>query len=108
MQPLFVYGTLQMPAVQLRLYGRTISGQPDTLHGFRRAMILLDGLYPIAVPDPHSSISGAVLLLTAAELQTTDAYEGPAYQRSPVLLASGSEAWVYRDNPASAFHRLIR
>ncbi len=96
MDSLFVYGTLQDPQVQARVYGRVTPGQPDTLPGYRRGEIALGGsVYFIAIEDASASISGLVLNVTSAELAEIDRYEGEDYRRVRVVLASGRSAWVY-------------
>ncbi len=96
MESLFVYGTLQDAQVQQQVYNRITQGQPDTLDGYRKAIITLGGKdYPIAVADAARSISGQVLEVTAKELEDIDTYEGDEYRRIRVTLQSGLEAWVY-------------
>jgi gamma-glutamylcyclotransferase (GGCT)/AIG2-like uncharacterized protein YtfP len=99
MEKLFVYGTLQEPEVQLRLIGRFLEGHPDTLSGYERNSKLL-APYPVAMPNNHAEIHGHVLEVTSAELAQFDIYETEDYQRIPITLASGTEAWVYIGNPA--------
>jgi gamma-glutamylcyclotransferase (GGCT)/AIG2-like uncharacterized protein YtfP len=95
-QRLFVYGTLQIPTVQQVVFGRSIMGLPDTLPGFRKSEINLEGhIYPIAVRDADSQIDGLLLELTSDELARGDEYETSAYDRVRVRLKSGIEAWVY-------------
>lgn len=92
-EKLFVYGTLQDPAMQLDLIGRTLDGVPDTLPGFRRFALLA---YPVILPYPGDTVTGQVLTITPVELAKFDAYEGETYLRVRVTLASGLEAWVYQ------------
>lgn len=96
-EALFVYGTLQDPLVQWRVFGRIVEGQPDTLPGFYKGEIALgDGVFPIALPDhPDSVINGRVLDITPDELARIDIYETAAYRRIRVTLDSGRAAWVY-------------
>lgn len=104
---LFSYGTLRQPAVQLTLFGRRLIEVPDRLAGFR-----VDTIH-IAEPDivnlsgnathlilrrdsgARDPIDGAVLTLDARELAIADDYEGDAYVRIAVTLASGRRAFVY-------------
>jgi gamma-glutamylcyclotransferase (GGCT)/AIG2-like uncharacterized protein YtfP len=97
MEKLFVYGTLQNTDIQLRLVGRTITGVPDTLRGFRSHILMH---YPTALPDAAGEISGQVMDVTLDEIVAFDAYETSAYLRVRVLLESGIEAWMYQGNPA--------
>jgi gamma-glutamylcyclotransferase (GGCT)/AIG2-like uncharacterized protein YtfP len=96
-EKLFVYGSLQDPAVQMQLVGRTISGEPDTLTGFRRYSMLQ---YPFILPSERHSVEGQVLTITADELAKMDMYEGSTYLRIRVTLNSGTETWVYQGDPA--------
>jgi len=93
---IFVYGTLQEPDVQRRVFGRVTKGTPDKLKGFRKANF---EQYPMAVPDEAGQIEGRVLEVTDEEIARMDFYEGDAYIRVSVTLESGREAWVYRNNP---------
>jgi hypothetical protein len=105
--PLFSYGTLRLPEVQLATCGRLLEGRRDELPGYVIA--------PLAITDPEVArisgtavhtiarrtgnagdrIAGVVFLLTPAELDATDAYEVDAYARVQVLLGSGEKAFVY-------------
>jgi hypothetical protein len=105
--PLFSYGTLQLREVQLANYGRPLEGTPDALRGYR--LEVLPDRDPNAVRisgtkthmvvrrtgDPADRVPGAVFLLTAGELATTDRYEGTDYRREELALESGRRAWVY-------------
>ena len=96
MEALFVYGTLQDPQVQTRVFGRIVHGQADTLPGYRKAEIAIDGsVYPLAVEDVSGVIAGQVIEVTPDELVRIDAYEGSEYRRLRVPLGSGRETWVY-------------
>ncbi len=96
MELLFVYGTLQDPAVQARVFARVVPGTPDALDGYRKESITIDrAVYPIAVQDADSRISGQVIEVTPEELVLIDQYEGAEYRRVRVRLSSQREAWVY-------------
>ncbi len=97
MEKLFVYGTLQNPDIQMRLVGRTITGIPDSLRGFRSHILMH---YPTALPDADGEISGQVMEVTLDEISHFDEYETSAYLRVRVQLESGIEAWMYQGNPA--------
>lgn len=94
---LFTYGTLQDPQIQLQLFQRKLHGHEDLLMGHCESPIKLEGKYPVIhrSPDPNDSIKGVVYELLPHELQQADSYEGPAYKRLEVSLASGKKAWVY-------------
>jgi len=96
MELLFVYGTLQDPAVQQRLIGRTVTGMPDTLEGFfKSSMSMSDGVFPLVIPRHGHEVNGLVLEVTNDELLAMDVYETTAYRRVRVPLRSGRESWVY-------------
>lgn len=96
MERLFTYGTLQIPRVQSAVFGRIVSGTPDTLTGFYKGEIQLGAhIYPILKPDPTSRVVGLVIEVTTAELALIDRYEGSEYRRVRVRLESGNESWVY-------------
>jgi hypothetical protein len=104
---LFSYGTLQQPQVQLANYGRLIEGQADALPGYRLAQLAIEDPHVIALSgkgvhtiarytgDPRDRVDGTVLLLTQAELETSDTYEVDAYRRVEARLESGRMAFVY-------------
>ena len=105
--PLFSYGTLQMREVQLVNYGRPLEGSPDALVGYH--LEVLPDRDPNAVRisgakthmvarrtgDPADRVPGVIFLLTAEELDATDAYEGTDYARAELTLESGRRAFVY-------------
>ena len=104
---LFSYGTLQDAAVQRQNFGRTLTGRPDSMPGYKQemveivdaAVIALSGKthHPIVMPsaDSSSTVPGTVFEITAEELAAADAYEVSDYRRVLVRLASGVDAWVY-------------
>ena len=104
---LFSYGTLQQSEVQIETFGRLLSGEPDTLSGYRRGMIRItdpevlatsgEEHHPIVEPsaDPADEVPGMVFEITPAELDSADAYETSDYRRVEVGLKSGRSAWVY-------------
>ena len=96
MEKLFVYGTLQDPVVQKRVFGRVVTMRHDTLEGFKKGKIKLSsGTYFIAIPQKGASIDGTVLEATPEEIGLMDEYETSAYARTKVKLKSGGTAWVY-------------
>ncbi|MGF7146920.1 gamma-glutamylcyclotransferase (GGCT)/AIG2-like uncharacterized protein YtfP [Sphingomonas zeicaulis] len=94
---LFAYGTLRDPAVQQRLFGRGLEGDPDALSGYVPGTILIGGTtYPILHRgNADDCVPGIALAMTAAELHAADAYEGADYARITVTLESGRRAFVY-------------
>ncbi len=104
---LFTFGTLQDPDIQRAVFGTVIEGTKDVLEGYIIDHIeyreqddnLLSGprRYLAIEPSENSSefIPGIVIELTEDQLDRADAYEGPAYARIKVVLASGRMSWVY-------------
>jgi gamma-glutamylcyclotransferase (GGCT)/AIG2-like uncharacterized protein YtfP len=95
--PLFCYGTLQEPEVQLALFGRIVPGEPDTLRGFGEVPVTIEGeSYWTLYPTRKGAVEGVVLWLTEEELRLADAYEDSShYVRVELDLQSGLEAFVY-------------
>ena len=106
---LFSYGTLQQENVQLALFGRRLTGQPDELPGFEQALVHIQDPNIVAASGmthhpivkfngrTASRVSGTVFEISDAELKNADSYESPAYKRVSVKLVSGKQAWVYAD-----------
>lgn len=105
--PLFSYGTLQQPEVQLANYGRLIDGEADALRGYVLAPLSIESPHVIAISgksvhmiaratgESTDQVPGTVLFLTESELQASDAYEEDAYKRVEARLESGRIAFVY-------------
>lgn len=112
--PLFSYGTLKLPRVQIATYGRRLEGRSDCLQGYRLAPLRIEDpdvirtsgqkfhLIARATGDPADRIEGVLFLLTDEELARTDAYEVEAYSRIEVQLESGATAFVYAGPPAAS------
>ncbi len=97
-EQLFIYGSLRDRQVQQKVFGRTTSGQPDELTGYKKYQVNLGGIvYPIIKPEAKSTVTGELITLSRAELKMIDHYEGSAYQRKKVTLVSGRQAWVYQE-----------
>ncbi len=94
---LFTYGTLQEASVQTELYDRLLEGTQDLLPGFKASDNLVAGLYPSLTytKNEEHRVKGLVYAISGSELFKTDVYEGEAYFRKKVRLASGISAWVY-------------
>ncbi len=107
---LFSYGTLQLEAVQIAIYGRKLYGTADVLDGYEIEQLeVLDKsvlqkskkqFHPIAVASKNksSSIQGVIFEITRQELWETDKYEVMDYKRVLKVFRSGKEAWVYVKN----------
>lgn len=113
MPPLFSYGTLQHPAVQMSTFGRLLHGHPDELVGFEQAVFTVTDPEFVAKSGeadhaivkfngrPDSRVRGTVFEVTDAELALADQYEPEGYTRVTATLASGNQAWVYADAGSS-------
>ncbi|MET6991230.1 gamma-glutamylcyclotransferase family protein [Sediminicola arcticus] len=97
---LFTYGTLQDQDIQLQLFGRVLSGEPDILIRYQLSKKKIMGRYTVIhkTNDPINRLEGIRYSLALQELLDTDTYEGEAYKRILVTLASGKKAWVYVEN----------
>jgi Gamma-glutamyl cyclotransferase, AIG2-like len=107
MELLFSYGTLQEEPVQLRTYGRILTGTKDVLEGYIFDWITVhDKAFLATGADPRQrtlvqtgnisdQIEGTVFPISEEELHKTDSYEPVNYKRKKVTLRSGSRAWVY-------------
>jgi gamma-glutamylcyclotransferase (GGCT)/AIG2-like uncharacterized protein YtfP len=94
---LFTYGTLQDEAVQTALFTRKLKGAKDILLAHEISEEKVVGLYPTIVYtgiEKHK-VYGEVFTVSGTDLLKADAYEGEAYHRKKVTLASGINAWVY-------------
>lgn len=106
-QPVFSYGNLQRPDVQLDTFGRLLASEPDVLPGYtvdyaeiedpRGVEYTAPTVHPIVRPTgrPLDKVLGKVVWLTEDELDAADEYEDTLYRRSSVVLASGRRAWLY-------------
>lgn len=96
-QYLFTYGTLQDEAVQWEHFERKLVGVQDALPYYKIAVEKVANAYPnvIYTGNKEDSVSGIIYLLTNTEIVKADAYEGQAYHRIEVELASERKAWLY-------------
>jgi gamma-glutamylcyclotransferase (GGCT)/AIG2-like uncharacterized protein YtfP len=105
---LFSYGTLQDRNIQIRHFGRELTGRQDSLLGYKRGKVPIsdpevvassgETHYENVLPssNPTDAILGMVYEITQQELAAADKYEEEAdYCRVWVTLRSGVEAWVY-------------
>lgn len=104
---LFSYGTLQLPSVQIAIWGTEVPSEPDAVVGHAldevqitdAEVIAASGSdrHPmlVATPDPDAEVPGTVFALDDAQLAAADAYEVDAYRRVEVALRSGRTAWAY-------------
>jgi len=106
---IFSYGTLQLEAVQMATFGRTLTGTRDVLPGFEQQPVEIDDPTTVALSGKtqhaiakftgrsSDEIPGTVFEVTPEELASADRYEVAAYKRVSVVLRSGVRAWVYVD-----------
>jgi gamma-glutamylcyclotransferase (GGCT)/AIG2-like uncharacterized protein YtfP len=102
---LFSYGTLRDAPVQRAVFGRTITGTPDAITGYRLRPITISSqdaaaisgtdAHTILEPGDGPSIEGTVFAISADDLASCDAYESAEYTRIKVRLRLGIDAWVY-------------
>lgn len=97
---IFTYGTLQDPDIQLKLFGRKLTGHPDILVGYQVSAKKIMRRYKVIYETRNKDhrLEGVRYILEFQELLDTDTYEGEAYKRILVTLASGNKAWVYVEN----------
>ncbi len=105
---IFSYGTLRQSEVQRGIFGRVLEGEQDALPGHVTRLQKVSDPHVIALSgsDEHPAlvetdnagdeVAGMALAVDEAELALADAYETPShYQRIPVRLKSGRDAFVY-------------
>jgi gamma-glutamylcyclotransferase (GGCT)/AIG2-like uncharacterized protein YtfP len=102
MARLFAYGTLKDKDIQENIFGRSLTGTPETLLGYSVNTIKIEEefgveTYPIITPtdDASDKIEGIVYELTNKDLELADTYEGKYYRRIEVQLQSKEKVWVY-------------
>jgi gamma-glutamylcyclotransferase (GGCT)/AIG2-like uncharacterized protein YtfP len=94
---LFLYGTLLNPDRLAAIAGDNVMLTPATLRGWRR-VALPDGRYP-TLRRGRGVVEGAVTWVTGAALVRLEAYEGPSYRLTRVVVRTtrGSvvaHAWI--------------
>lgn len=102
MEKLFAYGTLKDKNIQETIFGRILTGTPDSVTGFVTKEIQIEEefgvtTYPIIVEtkNPEDVVTGILYQLTELQLQQADTYEGIHYKRIQVQLESNEVAWTY-------------
>ena len=107
MEYLFSYGTLQKEEIQLKLFGRLLESEPDTLEGYMISTIEItdrrfldqgeERFQKTVAPTGICAdfVKGTVLELSKSELQLVEKYEPENYRRIKVKLDSGKSAWVF-------------
>lgn len=93
---LFIYGTLSDVDVQKKVWGRVTMGYLDSLGGFRKSEIEIEGeKYFVVIPDEKGEVKGLVIEVSDIELEKIDQYETDNYKRIKVVMKSGTLAWIY-------------
>ncbi|MGQ0558818.1 MAG: gamma-glutamylcyclotransferase family protein [Sphingosinicella sp.] len=113
---LFAYGTLQLPHVQQKLFGRGLDGRSDALAGYRLEDYVVAGVEDDEDSEsvvktaagrrtvhriirksgnPFDEVKGTVYAISAEQLNIADDYEIDGYERTQVRLKSGRSAWTY-------------
>ena len=106
---LFSYGTLQQPQIQLAIFGRHLSGEPDELVNAEPALVrIVDPEVMAATGRTHHDnvrfgsashggrVPGTRFEVEDDDLVRADDFEAPfEYRRVLTRLASGRDAWVY-------------
>ena len=107
MEYLFSYGTLQEERIQLKLYGRLLKGENDTLPGYTIHLVenknydeesgFDEKFHRLAVKsnNDEEGITGTLFELSGEEIIRTDEYEPDGYKRISATLLSGKTCWVY-------------
>ncbi len=67
-EELFIYGTLKLPEIQLKIIGRKVELMADVLKGYKTAIVFMDGTDCLTlIPDENSQIEGAIISETKNE-----------------------------------------
>ena len=94
MSHLFVYGTLMVPEVAQKIFGRT-SVEKAILQNFKRLKIYLKDqelFYPALIKEKSSFTEGIIFRnLSEKELALIDKYEGEEYKRKLVQVETKEE-----------------
>ncbi|MFU8764511.1 MAG: gamma-glutamylcyclotransferase family protein [Haliea sp.] len=90
-QYVFVYGTLRNPLVRWLVLGRPVTAEEAFLPDFNKQGLDI-------TPAPGAGVHGELLILEPPGLRRLDRYErlGIRYERIPMTLEDGRQAWVYR------------
>ncbi|WP_244929984.1 HAMP domain-containing sensor histidine kinase [Nocardioides sp. W7] len=102
---LFTYGTFRLAEVQLRIFGRTVRGEPDAITSHRLVQVrVADGsaadlagsdVHPALVPSAAGGlVRGVALQISDDELALALAHESRDHHLVEVELASGRRAWA--------------
>ena len=83
--------------MQLGVFSRPLTAFEDELPLYILSDKKVADLYPTLhyTGQKEDSIKGQVYTLSHQELQKADIYEGEAYERIQIQLASGKNAWAY-------------
>jgi gamma-glutamylcyclotransferase (GGCT)/AIG2-like uncharacterized protein YtfP len=103
---LFLYGSLLDTELLTALAGRSVPLTPATLCGWRR-VALRDSRYP-TLRRGRGVVEGALAMANRRVLMRLQAYEGPLYRLSPVMVrtprgARLARAWIARGGTRRAW-----
>ncbi|WP_455221388.1 gamma-glutamylcyclotransferase family protein [Kaarinaea lacus] len=99
MQRLFVYGTLEFPAVVRKLLGTTLVGERAEAQGYER-YLLVNRNYPGIFNKSGVSVDGVLYHgLTPKYFRSLDRYEDNIYKRQQIQVINSHgqrmSAWAY-------------
>jgi len=87
-EAIFTYGTLMCPEVLAAVAGATGAPRPARLPGYARRRVR-GAVWPGILPRPGASVDGVLWSgLGAAALARLDRYEGVAFRREAVVVAT--------------------
>ena len=96
---IFSYGTLWQKEVQIAVFGRTFSVEPDMdfISGWTLTLVKMNGTYyNVAVEsDKISMITGAIVKIPERYTKKMDEYEGDDYKRVWVTTMTGNNCQMY-------------
>ena len=107
MENLFSYGTLQQENVQIKNFGRSLSGTLNVLQGYRLEDLVITDTFVLKTSQKkyhpiiffsnslQDEVQGTVFKITSSELLDADSYEVADYKRVKVTLKSGIKCWAY-------------
>ncbi len=80
MKQLFIYGTLQFPAVLRKITGKTFHSVTAVLPGFKRLRVK-NCDYPAVIANSNSTVNGMLLLdVDEKSMEQISAFEGEEYK----------------------------
>lgn len=93
MARLFCYGTLNLHSFQTMVWGEQMHGKVQELQNHKLG--IFDSGYFYVDKEFGESVAGKVYKLTDEQLEATDKYEGPSYERSHDII-DGHLTYFYK------------